>query len=154
MSDPAWDPLRYRLASVLATLQDGEFVILSHAVAPEDQRYTEPKRVLFWTVKPKLLPTGFMVQFIGQGQGCLLGTCEGPVQVGGHLELTDEQDRRIRSLGWRGPGDPGHYVPYAPQYTVVDAPQTEAARLAQMTVDALEIQGARPDLRWELERSE
>ena len=137
---------------MLATLQDGEFVILSHVVAPEDQRHTEAKRVLFWTVKARPLPTGYMVQFIGQGQGCLLGTCEGPVQVGGHLELTDEQDRRIRDLGWCGPGDPGHYAPYAPQYTVIDAPQTEAGHLAQMAVDALEIQGARPDLQWELER--
>jgi hypothetical protein len=78
MSTSTWPQLRDRLAAALSTLQEGEFVILSS---------TEP--------------LGYTVQFIGQGQSCLLATCEGPTLVGGALELTEEQDRRIRDLGWR-----------------------------------------------------
>lgn len=152
MADPRWDGWRDRLATELATLSETEFLVFDHDVPPEQQRWSEPRRGLFRTKPPKQLPSGFVAQFAGQGQGVVLGILGGATLVGGHVELTDEQDRRIRDLGWKAPGDAGHYEPYAPDYTVVEWPQTDAAGLARITVEALEIQGADPDLAWTLRR--
>lgn len=151
MAHPAWDVWRDRLAAELATLQESEFVIFDHVVPPERQRWTQPKRAAFFKT-PRPLPTGFVAQFVGQGEGVVMADLAGPTLVGGHIEITQAQDEQIRGLGWRGPGDPGHWEGYAPNYTVVDWPQSEATGLAQITVDALEIQGARPDLDWQLKR--
>lgn len=152
MPDPRWDRWSERLASELATLSETEFLIFDHEVPPEQQRWSEPRRGLFRTKPPVRLPSGFVAQFAGQGQGVVLGVLGGATLVGGHVELTEEQDRRIRDLGWQGPGDPGHFEPYAPDCTVLDWPQSGADSLARITVEALEIQGADPDLRWTVRR--
>lgn len=156
MSDPAWTTLRDRLSAELATLGESEVVILQNHVPAEEQRFSEPRRRLFGSTKPQPLPSGFMVQFVGQGKGqgqeLMIGTCEGPTLVGGHIELTEAEDQEIRALGWRGPGDPDHYESYAPAYTVVEWPRADAQRLAQIAVSALEIEGARADLDWTFDR--
>ena len=152
MADDRWTRWQERLAAEVATLSDVEFLVFDHEVAPEQQRWSEPRRGLFRTKPPRRLPSGFVVQFAGQGQGVVLGILGGSTLVGGHVDLTEEQDQRIRDLGWKGPGDPGHYEPYAPDYTVVDWPQSDSAGLAQITVEALAIQGAEPDLAWTLRR--
>jgi hypothetical protein len=152
MTDPRWDPWRERLAAELATLSDVEFLILEQRVPAAEQRWSEPRRGLFGRKQPTPLPTGYVVQFAGQGQGVVLGSLAGPTLVGGHLELTEAQDAQVRGLGWKGPGDPGHYAPYAPGYTVEEWPQSDAAGLARITVDALAAQGATPDLDWSLTR--
>jgi hypothetical protein len=152
MADDRWSGWRDRLAAELATLSESEFVIFDHDVPPEMQRWSQPRRGLFRTKPPARLPSGFLAQFAGQGQGCVIGTLAGATLVGGHVEVTEEQDARIRGLGWKGPGDPGHYENYAPEYTVVDWPQSDAAGLARITVDALEVQGADPELAWHLRR--
>lgn len=152
MADPRWDRWRDRLAAELATLSEAEFVVFDHEVPPEQQRWSQPRRGLFRSKPPERLPSGFVAQFAGQGQGVVLGVLAGSTLVGGHIEVGEEEDRRIRELGWRGPGDPGHYAPYAPDYTVVEWPQTDAEGLARITVEALQIQGADPDLAWTLRR--
>ncbi len=155
MPDPRWDRWRARLAPELATLSATEFLeflIFDHEVPPELQRWSEPRRGLFRTKPPVRLPSGFHAQYAGQGQGVVLGELAGAELVGGHVQVTEEQDRQIRDLGWKGPGDPGHYEPYTPSYTVVEWPQSEADALARITVEALEIQGADPDLPWTLRR--
>lgn len=152
MPDPRWDRWRERLASELATLTETEFLIFDHEVPPEQQRWSQPRRRLFGTKPPVRLPSRFVAQFAGQGQGVVLGILGGAALAGGHVELTEEQDRRIRDLGWRRPGDPGHCEPYAPDDTVLEWPQSDAEGLARITVEALEIQGATPDLPWTLRR--
>lgn len=154
MADSAWNAWRDRLASELSTLQESEFVIFDHVVPPEQQRWTQPKNLLLFKTRPRPqpLPTGYLAQFVGQGQDVVMGDLAGPTLVGGHIEITEAQDEEIRGLGWRGPGDPGHWEGYAPNYTLVDWPTSRAHDLAQITVDALEIQGARPDLQWQLKR--
>ena len=151
MADPDWTPLRDRLARAIATLEESEVVALSNVVPPEEQRWSEPRRGLLGRREPEPLPSGFMVQVVGQGQGVVQATCEGPVLVGGHLELTEAEDAAVRALGWKGPADPGHYAPYAPAYTVTDWPRTDADELARIAVEALEIEHASPTLEWTLE---
>jgi len=152
VADDRWSGWRDRLAAELATLAESEFVIFDHEVPPEMQRWSETRRGLFRSKPPVRLPSGFLAQFAGQGRGCVIGTLAGASLVGGHVQVTEEQDSRIRELGWKGPGDAGHYEAYAPEYTVVDWPQSDAARLARITVEALHIQGAHPDLAWRLHR--
>ena len=152
MSDGSWQPWSDRLAAELATLEESEFVIFDHEVPAEMQRWSKPRKVLFVEIKPKPLPSGFLVQFVGQGQQVVMGDLAGPAFLGGHIELTDTQDEQIRALGWRAPGDQGHWQNYAPDYTVVDWPRSEAATLARIACEALAIQGAAPALPWRIHR--
>lgn len=152
MAAPAWDELGDRLAQELATLAESEVLVLDHPVPESQQRRTKARRILLWTVPSRPLPSGFIVQFVGQGEGVLMATCAGPESLGGHVPLTEEQDRRIRELGWKGLGDEGHWENYGAEYTIVDWPQSDAVGLAQLAVDALEVQGATPDLGWEIRR--
>ena len=141
MADPAWTPLRDRLARAIATLEESEVVALSNVVPPEEQRWSEPRRGLLGRRQPEPLPSGFMVQVVGQGQGVVQATCEGPVLVGGHLELT-AVDSGFKYMT---------VAPYAPAYTVTDWPRTDADELARIAVEALEIEHASPTLEWTLE---
>ena len=152
MAAHPWDLWRDRLATELATLGEVEFLVFDHPVPPEQQQWSEPRRGFLGRKRAEPLPSGFVAQFAGQGQGVVLGNLAGAALVGGHLDLTEEQDRQIRELGWKAPGDPGHYAPYAPDYTVTEWPHSDAAGLARITVEALAIQGASPDLDWTLRR--
>lgn len=152
MAAPAWLEWRDRLAQELATLAESEVLTLEYLFPPSQQRRTKARRILFWTVPSRPVSSGFLVQFVGQGQEVLMATCAGPESLGGPLPLTEEQDRRIRELGWKGLGDEGHWDPYGADYTVQNWPQSDALRLAQLAVDALEVQGATPDLDWEIRR--
>lgn len=152
MTETSWQVWRQRLATEIATLAESEVVVLDHDVPPEMQRWSEPRRVLLVPVKPRRLPSGFLVQFVGQGQDVVMGTLAGPASLGGQVELDETQDRQIRALGWRGVGDPGHWEGYAPDYTVVDWPRGDADGLARITVEALAVQGATPGLSWRITR--
>lgn len=152
MPETDWSTWQACLTSELATLEEGEVLVFDHQVPPELQRWSEPRRGLFRSKPAQPLVSGLMAQFTGQGQDLLLGILEDATLVDGHTETTSEDDQRIRELGWQGPGDPAHYEPYAPNYTITDWPRSSAQELARVTLEALQLQGAAPSWQWTLTR--
>jgi len=90
-----WEALRDEVAVTLAGLADGEFLILGLPVTA-----VVPRRR--WR-RPSAAGSAY-VQFY-RFETTLLGECSGAASFGGPVELTPEQDRALRSLGWHHPDD-------------------------------------------------
>lgn len=142
MTDTAWDETRDRLTSELGTLEDGEFVVLGEPVT-----YGEPGGL--FRRKPKPIP-GRYVQFLRM-KDLISGECVGATAFGGDLEMTPEQQDRIRELGWHAPGEMPDTDPGYPNFRC-DLPLDQAPRLAEMGVAALDVLGLGPEDPLELRR--
>ena len=139
---PTWAAVQDRLATELATLADREFVVLGEPAPP-----APPRGLLRRRAQPA--PSRY-VQFLRMGD-VVSGECVGARSFGGDWDVTPEQDRRLRELGWLAPGGvPGEDMPY-PNYRR-DEPLAGSGRLAAAGVAALEVLGLRPDGRLELRR--
>lgn len=138
----AWEAVRDRLEGELASLGDGEFVVVSE---PEPPR--APARGLL-----RRRPASDQVRWVQvRRDGDLAyAECVGATSFGGDWDVDAATHQRLRDLGWLAPGDddPTGTQPSYPAYWCV-LPHAEAARLAGLARDALALLGADPaTLEW------
>ncbi|MGH8868439.1 MAG: TY-Chap domain-containing protein [Actinomycetes bacterium] len=136
MTDQTWEHWRERLAHELATLDDGEFVVLGEPT-PEPA----PRRGLLRR-RPDPPPTRF-VQFLHAGDG-VIAECVGATSFGGYVDIAPADHERLRALGWKAPGDTSDVEWGAPNYRLYAAPD-DGERLAQLATDSLQVLGLAPD---------
>lgn len=142
----SWADVRRRLEVEVGELGDDEFVVLG-----EPQPEPGPRTGLLRR-RTQPPPTRY-VQFRGDGE-VLHAECVGATLFGGDWEVDEAQHARLRTRGWRAPGeeDPEGVAPSYPNYWAV-LPREQAADLAGMGVDALTELGADPAaLEWRRER--
>lgn len=138
----SWDDVRARLERELASLADGEFVVLGEPEPPRG-----PARGLLRR-RPAPAPTRF-VQVRRDGDHWY-AECVGATSFGGDWDLEEVTHLRLRDLGWLVPGedDPSGVQPSYPNYWKV-LPRGEAGRAASICSDALALLGADPStLEW------
>jgi hypothetical protein len=138
----SWDDVRVRLEGELATLADGEFVVLGE---PEPQR--GPARGLLRR-RPAPAPTRY-VQLRRDGDSWY-AECVGAASFGGDWDVDAATDARMHDLGWRRPGehDDSGVQPSYPNYWRL-LPRSAVADAARTCTDALALLGADPGtLEW------
>ena len=138
----SWDDVRVRLERELATLAEGEFVVLGE---PAEQ--PGPARGLLRR-RSAPAPTRY-VQLRRDGDHWY-AECVGAAVFGGDWDVDEATHTRLRDLGWLVPGDddPSGVQPSYPHYWKV-LPRREAGRAATICSDALALLGAEPStLEW------
>lgn len=135
----SWTALRDRVAAALASLPDGEFLVVGE---PEGPR--EPARGLLRR-RPEPPPRRY-VQFLRLEDG-VSAECVGATSFGGDYEITPAQHEQLRALGWKAPGDTGKAEEASwgyPNYRL-ESRAEDAAALAQLAVDSLVVLGLAAD---------
>ena len=132
-----WNDVRRRLAAELASLTEGEFLVVREA-APEPG----PRRGLLRR-RPTPAPIRY-VQFRHDG-GSMYAECVGATHFGGDWDVDADTHERLRGLGWYVPGDdnPWQVSPSYPNYFRHHSP-TESAELAELGAASLELLGVDP----------
>ena len=143
MADPGWQALRDRLAGELATLADHEFVVVNEKPPPPG-----PKQGLLR--RRPAAPAVRHVQFL-RDEDVVYAECVGATLFGGPYDIAPADHERLRTLGWRAPGDTSETYWGAPNYRIHATP-TDAERLADLAVDSLEVLGLTPTSDLELRR--
>lgn len=142
--DPAWEALRARVAAELATLQDGQFLVIG-----EPESAPGPPRGLFRRRTPPA-PTRY-VQFLRVGED-IDAECVGSTSFGGDLALAADVEGRLRRLGWKAPGESGESERGYPNFRIFPGP-ADPEELSRLCVDSLAVLGLAPGAQIELRRN-
>lgn len=142
--DPSREALRARVAAELATLQDGEFLVVG-----EPEAAPGPPRGLLRRRTPPA-PTRY-VQFLRVGEE-IDAECVGSTSFGGDLALPADVEGRLRELGWKAPGESGESERGYPNFRIFAGPG-DPEGLSRLCVDSLAVLGLAPDAPIELRRN-
>jgi len=99
-----WDELEAEVAEHLRGLQEGGFVVVEAPGAPGRELVTRPAR-LGGLIKERRTVERPFAQAI-RIRTALRGELAGPPSLGGTYPWTEEEQARLRALGWAVPVDP------------------------------------------------
>ena len=142
MPQERWAQTSDRLATILASLPDAGTVVVTEVAEDAVQ---ESRR---WFRRARPTPVRY-VQF-RRDREMITGECVGAASWGGYYDIDADADSRVRAAGWLAPDQVPDALRDSQNYRV-DAPRSDARRLAEMSVAAFEALGLAPDaaLEWQ-----